>query len=366
MTYLIPIKSALFLFPIVAFLFTIPFILMQYHKYGAIHFFRVLIIYTFILYLMTIYFLVIMPLPTFEEAMLNTGPYFNFQLFSFVGDFFRETSLVWNDAKTYIKALTEPGFYVVVFNIFMTIPFGMYLRYYFKCSFLKTTIYTFLLSLFFEVTQATGLYFIYPNPYRLCDVDDLFLNTLGGINGYLLMGMFLKVLPSRETIDKQSLIMGEKVSGLRRITVFCLDLVIVFFLSLFGSIFVKNIFFYIIIIYYLIWPIIFHNQTIGMRFLNVKMQYKKCAWLKNILRYLFLIAYYVVFPIWLMIGINIGIRILNMQNIAGYCYLAGILFVSFFYLVNGLVILFTRKIFYDKLLGFEFVSTIEIYDNERS
>ena len=188
MNYVESITTAFIAFPIIAFLFTIPFILYNYHKYGSIHFLRVFIIYTFILYLITIYFLVILPLPTFEEALKNTGPYINYIPFKFITDFIHETPFVWNDPSTYLSTITHSSFYVVVFNIVMFVPFGMYLRYYFKCSFKKTVLYSFLLSLFFELTQLTGLYFIYPNPYRLCDIDDLIQNTFGGILGFLIMG----------------------------------------------------------------------------------------------------------------------------------------------------------------------------------
>lgn len=80
----------------------------------------------------------------------------------------------------------------------MTIPFGMYLRYYYKCSLKKTFLFTLLLSLFFEFTQLTGLYGIYPRPYRLCDIDDLITNTLGGVLGYLIMGIVDDFLPTRD------------------------------------------------------------------------------------------------------------------------------------------------------------------------
>lgn len=203
MQYFVAIKTALFLFPVIALLFTIPFMLRQYHIYGSIHKVRVLIIYSFIFYLLIIYFLVILPLPKIEDVfykpnMIRLIP------FSFVLDFFRETSFVFTNPKTYIKALTEPCFYTVVFNIFMTIPFGMYLRYYFKCNLKKTVLFSFLLSLFFELTQLTGLYFLYPYPYRIFDVDDLIMNTLGGVLGYFLVGTIRFLLPSRDKIDQDS------------------------------------------------------------------------------------------------------------------------------------------------------------------
>ena len=104
----------------------------------------------------------------------------------------------------------------------MTIPFGMYLKYYFKCNLKKTILFSFLLSLFFELTQLTGLYFIYPKAYRLFDVDDLLMNTLGGIVGYSLLNLINKFLPTREEIDKKAIEEGKNVSGLRRIILFSL------------------------------------------------------------------------------------------------------------------------------------------------
>ena len=50
----------------------------------------------------------------------------------------------------------------------------------------SSTYYVLLLKLiFFEVTQLTGIFFIYPKAYRLFDVDDLLINTLGGILGFI-------------------------------------------------------------------------------------------------------------------------------------------------------------------------------------
>ena len=240
MSYLVAIKNAIMIFPVIAFLITIPFILHNYHKYGSIHYLKTLVIYSFILYLITIYFLVILPLPSFEAASKIPGPHFNFIPFNFVRDFINETSLVLSNPNTYLKALKEPCFYIVVFNVFMTIPFGMYLHYYFKFTFKKTLIYSFLLSLFFELTQGTGLYFIYPNPYRLCDIDDLILNTMGGVIGFGLMKIIARFLPSREEIDARAYEIGKKVSGLRRLTVFCLDLFIFFIFSFIIYIFAIN------------------------------------------------------------------------------------------------------------------------------
>ena len=61
--YIEPLKSALVLFPFVALALTLPYMLVQYRRYGAILFLRTAIVYSFVLYLMCAYFLVILPLP---------------------------------------------------------------------------------------------------------------------------------------------------------------------------------------------------------------------------------------------------------------------------------------------------------------
>lgn len=89
-----------------------------------------------------------------------------------------------------------------LFNIVLTIPFGVYLRYFFKIDFKKTILFSFALSLFFELTQLSGLYGIYPRPYRLFDVDDFLLNTTGGLIGFAFEPLLTFVLPTRASLDQ--------------------------------------------------------------------------------------------------------------------------------------------------------------------
>jgi uncharacterized RDD family membrane protein YckC len=53
-------------------------------------------------------------------------------------------------------------------------------------------------SLLFELTQLTGLWFIYPCAYRLFSVDDLILNTAGAAIGWLIGGPLGRLLPDLE------------------------------------------------------------------------------------------------------------------------------------------------------------------------
>ena len=68
MGYFISIKMAVLVFPILAFIFTVPYMIFNYRKYGSVNKLRTLIVYSFILYLLTIYFLVILPLPKLESV----------------------------------------------------------------------------------------------------------------------------------------------------------------------------------------------------------------------------------------------------------------------------------------------------------
>ena len=66
--YLKPILTACYVFPVLAALFTLPYIIRQYHKYGSILVLRTGIVYTFIFYMMTSYFMTILPLPAIDSV----------------------------------------------------------------------------------------------------------------------------------------------------------------------------------------------------------------------------------------------------------------------------------------------------------
>lgn len=359
MQYFVAIKTALFIFPVIALLFTIPFILRQYHIYGSIHKVRVLIIYSFILYLLIIYFLVILPLPKIEDVVYRSNM-IRLIPFGFISDFFRETSFVFTNPKTYIKAITEPCFYTVVFNIFMTIPFGMYLRYYFKCNLKKTVLFSFFLSLFFELTQLTGLYFLYPYPYRIFDVDDLIMNTLGGILGYFIVGGIRFLLPSRDKIDQDSYEAGRVVSGFRRITMFVLDFTLYLFLTLFLSLFIQNgyVKYLSFAIYYIVLSSLLKGDTLGGKFLKIHLHFSDYSFIRNILRSVFLYVYYFFIPFGLFLVSFFVIRSFQDVLLKFVCIFNLFLVILFFYLLHILLLLTKKKMYYDDLFKVNFISMI--------
>ena len=90
MGYISTIKTAVQLFPFLAFLLTLPYMILNYRKYGSVNKLRVLIFYSFMLYLMTVYLLVILPLPDPSKIHTSYSEMVNLHPFAFVVDFFKE------------------------------------------------------------------------------------------------------------------------------------------------------------------------------------------------------------------------------------------------------------------------------------
>lgn len=273
MSYVEIIRYATLAFPIVAFLFTMPFVLLEYHKYGSISFYKTIISYLFIYYIICSYFLVILPLPKINEVAALTTPRMQLIPFKFVIDFFKNVSINLSDVHSYLNIFRKNYFFVPLFNIFLTMPFGFFLRYYLGKGFKTTIVLTFCLSLFFELTQLSGLYFIYPRSYRLFDVDDLILNTFGGICGYFICSPLLKILPRISLVNNNAKERGRVISGFRRSLAFALDFIIVLTLDLvvikcFTNNFYLNLI--VVFIYYFLVPLFLNSSTVGEAFLNIK------------------------------------------------------------------------------------------------
>ena len=84
--YKIPIEFAFIVFPFIAFILTIPFLIHQYRKYGGIPILKSACFYSLILYLICAYFLVMLPLPAVKDVAQMTGPKTQLHLFQFIKD----------------------------------------------------------------------------------------------------------------------------------------------------------------------------------------------------------------------------------------------------------------------------------------
>jgi Glycopeptide antibiotics resistance protein len=192
------------------------FLLYSYHKFGSVSIKHSVIVVSFFVYIFMVYCFAVLPLPTMESVIASTRATTQFDPFYFVGLFLERTVFSWRDPTTYLAAMRTVYFYVPVLNILFLFPFGVYLRYNFERPFWQTILFTFLFSLFLELTQLSGLYGVYPKAYRVFDVDDLMMNTLGGVIGYAFTPLITWWLPEKSEIFAENYSRGGKVSYLRR------------------------------------------------------------------------------------------------------------------------------------------------------
>ena len=363
-TYVDSIQQAAFIFPPLALAFTIPYLIYNYKKYGSIWSMRIWIVYSFILYMLCTYCLVILPLPSPEKAATLHNHQMQLLPFNFIFDILKHANLHLVNPKSYLTIINNPAFFSTIFNIFMTLPFGFYLKYYFENNFKQVAIKSFFLSLFFELTQLSGLYFIYSGNYRLFDVDDLITNTLGGILGFALAVMLAKYLPTRKQIDEKSLERSDKISLLRRLVAMGFDLIFgTFFTVFFGDIILKSIhlesdIFTIqipFIVYLVGSTILLRGRTLGFFMTNLKVTSNHQVglmrtYLRYFLRYLFFVLQFVTPPLALINLLNLSLTndILSHETIT-YIVLGLLVIFALYYLITLLLVAMRKPLLYEKL-----------------
>jgi glycopeptide antibiotics resistance protein len=108
-----------------------------------------------------------------------------------------------------LALLREPAFLQVVLNVLLFVPLGYFLRVILKRGVVVATLAGFGVSLLVELTQRTGVWHLYSCAYRLFDVDDLLVNTLGATVGSLLSILVVQrrrpdvVLPTTITFGRR-------------------------------------------------------------------------------------------------------------------------------------------------------------------
>lgn len=373
--YLIPIKTAMIFFPLLAALFTLPYVIAQYRKYGSILILRTAIVYSFIFYMLCAYLLTMLPLPDPKSVAALTTPTMQLVPFTALTTLLENTPLVLSDPSTYLPALNQPSFYVLLFNIFLLLPFGIYMRYYFRYSWKKTLLLTFLVSLSFECIQRSALFGIYPRPYRMFDVDDLITNTLGGMIGYLLAPLAAGILPTRDELDQSAYQKGMQISLFRRGLAFLIDLA---FLSM-GMllILIYDIMLHqrtkyemliggylmLIFILYILIPILTKGKTIGKFFVRIRIVQRNgnsAKWYQYLIHYGILYGLILPMPFFIYYFVAQFLFITSTQRIL---YLIKIIAASSFFLFSlyqiVISLLETKHIpYYGRLSKLHNISTV--------
>lgn len=278
--HILPIIIAFIIFPAASVFLTTPYLVIQYRKYAYINKYKAFVFFSFILYFLCAYFLVILPLPESRDIISLYGAnrtMYNLIPFQWIFDIARETSVSILHPSSYLHILKENAFQQVVFNIVLTIPLGIYLRYYFERKLKQVILISLLVSLFFELSQLTGLFFLYNAPYRLFDVDDLFLNTVGGLIGYAITPFVSFLLPKINSLNSKKSASNNTVSLFRRLTAASVDWIIIFaiikILNMF-KIYPNKILLYTlsIFLYFVVQVYITNGLTIGKRLVKIRLR----------------------------------------------------------------------------------------------
>ena len=90
-SYLRVVGQAVLFFPVASALIALPFLIHHYRKYGGMTFARIFLSYSFVLYALCAYFLVILPLPSREAvAQTEQAPVSSSSLSAFSGTWARK------------------------------------------------------------------------------------------------------------------------------------------------------------------------------------------------------------------------------------------------------------------------------------
>ncbi|WP_313813972.1 VanZ family protein [Glutamicibacter sp.] len=158
----------------------------QYRRHGRLSWRRTITTTAATLYGFGLFSYTMLPLPDSQNfvcqpTQLNPG--------HFVGDFARAYEY---GTRSFLTGFT---LWQVLFNIILFMPLGILAVRWLRGNVFTGVLLGFAASLAIELTQYTGMWGLYHCAYRVADVDDLIMNTLGaligGIIAYLPIFAFL-------------------------------------------------------------------------------------------------------------------------------------------------------------------------------
>ncbi|WP_205472631.1 VanZ family protein [Nocardioides sp. SYSU D00038] len=111
------------------------------------------------------------------------------------------------------SVLRQPAFLQIALNVLLFVPLGWFVRVVLKRGVVVATVLGLAASLLIEVTQRTGVWGLYDCPYRLFDVDDLLVNTVGAAVGSLLSALVVRRRRGEAPPLPTSITLGRRLVG---------------------------------------------------------------------------------------------------------------------------------------------------------
>ncbi|MED4075155.1 VanZ family protein [Lysinibacillus fusiformis] len=288
-TYTQSILIAFFITIILSFVLFIPWLIYTYRKYSYLSMSKTIIMFSFIFYFLSALCLVLLPFPSTRDTCSLQSPdtvHTNLRLFQFVEDILKDSGVVLTNPSTWLAITKQQAFYQAFFNFLLLMPFGVYLRYFLqeRRYWKRAFIISFLLTLFYEITQRTGIYGIFNCAYRIFDVDDLLLNSVGALLGFFLAPIVWALFPSHEEVEAKAAEMEKKdiVKPISILLALVIDLfivqVILFIIGALTGYSGTFEFLVVIALYMTIFgfiPSIMNGATVGMKIMRFTMVNKK-------------------------------------------------------------------------------------------
>ncbi len=162
---------------------------LHYYRRGRFRRGRAIIQYVFWLFFLVVAVLIVLPLPVVTPnfcAVHEDAGEPELRPFSFAGDIARHSGFT-RQRFSVERMLQSAPFQLAVSNVVAFIPLGIYLRVFTRRRFVTCVLIALGCTLAFELTQGTGIFGLYPCPYRHFNIDDLMLNTLGAVVGLLIV-----------------------------------------------------------------------------------------------------------------------------------------------------------------------------------
>ncbi len=166
----------------------VPFVAIRYRRDGRLTLGRTLLWASSLVYGFALWTYTLLPLPEPSTIRCVSPQLRPFQFVSDILDY---------PTGSLGELVRNPAVMQAVLNIALFLPLGFLLRVPWNRGVIVATIAGFGVSLAIETTQLTGVWGIFPCAYRLFDVDDLIMNTLGAVVGSLVALAFRGLLRRR-------------------------------------------------------------------------------------------------------------------------------------------------------------------------
>lgn len=167
----------------------------QYHRHGRLSWRRTLTTSAAVIYGFGLFSYTMLPLPSTRDEFCRPGvAVAQLKPLHFINDFAVSYEL---GTRHFLTSFT---LWQVLFNVILFMPLGILAVRWLRGNIFVGTLLGVTASLAIELTQYTGIWGIYTCAYRVADVDDILMNSLGALLGSIVayLPMFAWLTGPRE------------------------------------------------------------------------------------------------------------------------------------------------------------------------